>query len=126
MNSTNIIRSKWVRKWFHRCSRMWWVHVLLRHSFAAATPKPIVIHGSRFLTICFGASAPKQKEEVEFHYSFWFPIEKQEVGIHYLFELPLPIRKAEVLFLRYSFWNFAPKTKGGTIGVELTFWNRDR
>ena len=35
------------------------VRVLLRHSVVVASPKPIVIRGSRFLTIRFGTSVPK-------------------------------------------------------------------
>ena len=34
----------------------------------------------------------------------------------------LPIWKAKSFF-HYLFWTFAPKTKSGTVGVELSFWN---
>ena len=99
------------------------VRVLFGHSFAVATPKPIVIRGSRFLTIRFGTSAPKRKAEVKFHYPFWFPNRKAEVGVHYsfwnfCFQFEKPNR-----FSTIRFGTFAPKTKGGAVGVELSFWN---
>ena len=99
------------------------VRVLFGHSFAVATPKPIVIRGSRFLTIGFGTSAPKRKAEVKFHYPFWFPNRKAEVGVHYsfwnfCFQFQKPHR-----FFTIRFGTFAPKTKGGAVGVELPFWN---
>ena len=68
----------------------------------------------------FGTSAPKRKAEVKFHCPVWFPNGKAEVGVHYSFwNFCFQFEKPN----RVSTFRFTPETKGGTVGVELSFWN---
>ena len=87
------------------------------HSFAVATLKPIVIHRSRFLTIRFGTSAPRQKQKSSSTIRFGSQIKKQK--------LEFTIRFRTSASNSNHFSTSAPKMKGRTVGVELSFWNRN-
>lgn len=62
--------------------------MLFDHSIVVITPKPIVTRGSRFLTINFGTSVPKQKRKASSTIHFGSQFEKQtEFSIHVCIEL---------------------------------------
>jgi len=68
-------------------------------------------------------SIPKRKAGVKFHYPFGFPNRKTGVGVHYSFwNFCFQFEKPNH-FSTIHFGTFAPKRKGGTVGVELSFWN---
>jgi len=100
------------------------VCVLLGHSFAVTTPKPIVIlvfKSISYYSFWNFRSKTKSGSQVPL-YPFWFPNRKAEFGVHYSFRnFCFQFEKLNC-FSTIRFGTFAPKTKGGAVGVELSFW----